>query len=72
MTPISGPQDVGGACPTSTFKLLNHCVCNMNLCRWSQCPDSSPPLECLQDVPNATWIYHQGGYFEAFIIEWIV
>ena len=73
MTPISGPQDVGGACPPSTMSFGNRCCCDFSCC-WSQCSgDSSPPLDCLQEVPNGMWIYHQdGGYFEAFIIEWIV
>jgi hypothetical protein len=69
MRPISGPQDVGGSCPASLFEFNNNCCCSFGCC-WSQCGLSSPPLNCLQEVPNAQWYYHQEeGYFSAIIIE---
>ena len=72
MTAISGPQDVGGACPPSLIPLNGNCCCDWNCC-WSYCPLSSPPLDCLTQVQNATWYYHQNdGYFSAIIIEKIV
>ena len=76
MTPISGPQDVGGSCPSSTFQLFNRCCCDFYCC-WSACDYSSldylpqsPPLDCLEDVPNAQWYYDpKNEYFSAIIIN---
>ena len=69
MTPISGPQDVGGICPVPTFEFNDNCCCRFSCC-WLWCGDSSPPIDCLQEVPNAQWIYDQtNGYFSAIIID---
>ena len=69
MTPISGPQDVGGECPSSTITLFVKCCCDMSCC-WSACGLPSPPLDCLREVPNAQWYYDQeNGYFRAIIVD---
>ena len=69
MLQISGPYDVGGECPPPTFKLYDNCCCGITCC-WSHCGLSSPPLDCLQEVPNAQWHYDlENGYFSAFIIH---
>ena len=54
MTPITGPQDVGGQCPYPNYEVNGRCCCTP-ICCWDHCEEKSPPLGCL--VPNAQWIH---------------
>ena len=63
---LFGPSDVGGQCPTPTFKYGDKCCCS-NGCCWEKCVRSTPPKECLQNVPNSQWIYSEDlHYFQAY------
>ena len=61
-----GPGDVGGTCPSPTDLWKNQCCCEADCC-WDQCELSSPPTNCLQEVPNSKWIFNKNlGYHQAF------
>ena len=67
---LSGPSDVGGQCtaPSLIYREggVDYCCCG-NACCWDRCTYSTPPQECLQNVPNSQWIYSEDlGYFQAF------
>ena len=70
MVLIIGPSDVGGECPTPSYKYghggKDFCCCG-NACCFHDCKWSPPPENCLQGVPSAKWIYNQDlGYYQAF------
>ena len=67
---LSGPSDVGGQCPSPSYKYVHagveNCCC-ANGCCWIECSLSTPPQECLQNLPNSHWLYSEDlGYFQAF------
>ena len=66
---LSGPSDTGGVCPSPTYQYSeggeDFCCCESNCC-WSRCTKSSPPVNCIQGIPNSQWIFNnQLGYFQA-------
>ena len=64
---LNGPSDVGGECPDSTNKYGSYCCCS-NGCCWKRCVLSSPPINCLPQIPNSQWKYSQElGYYQAVI-----
>ena len=65
-----GPSDVGGQCPSPSFKYteagVDYCCCGAGCC-WEKCTYSTPPADCLQDVSDSQWIYSEDlGYFQGF------
>ena len=67
---LSGPSDAGGVCPAPAYKYgeggKDFCCCE-NSCCWIGCFKASPPVNCLQELPNGRWIFNdQLGYYEAF------
>ena len=69
-TPMKGPSDVGGQCPSPTYKYteggVDNCCCD-NGCCWSKCGFSTPPVDCIQGIPDSLWIYSQElGFSKAF------
>ena len=70
VTPLIGPSDVGGQCPSPTYKYteagVENCCCD-NGCCWSDCGFSTPPVDCIQGIPDSVWIYSQElGFSKAF------
>ena len=63
--PIRGPENNGGFCPSPTYEWNHQCCCGSGCC-WDQCDSLSPPMNCLDGIPNAQWNYF-GGYYAAFI-----
>jgi len=56
-------------CPDPTYRrrLRSMKCCCGNGCCWDQCDWSSPPSNCLQEVPNSKWIYNSSlGYYQAY------
>ena len=67
---LSGPSDAGGVCPAPAYKYgeagEDFCCCESGCC-WNKCTFSSPPVNCLQGIPNTQWNFNgQLGYFQAF------
>ena len=67
---LSGPYDVGGQCPSPSYKYgkagIDYCCCASGCC-WDKCSLSTPPQICLQNIPTGQWIYSEDlGYFQAF------
>jgi len=63
---LTGPDDVGGICPRSTYQFFDECCCGGGCC-WNSCATSSPPTNCLQGVSNSKWIFNCNlGYYQAF------
>ena len=66
-TVISGPSDVGGTCPSGTYKYFQACCCGHGCC-WDVCRDANPPDSCIAQVEGAQWIYNSGlGYYQAYV-----
>ena len=70
LTMLTGPPDVGGSCPYTTYQQNEiHCCCkfaSMSDCCWSKCTIEPPPENCLEEVPNSQWVYHvRLGYYFA-------
>ena len=68
---LIGPSDVGGQCPSPTYKYtwagVDNCCCG-NGCCWKECTWSSPPANCIENITNSHWIYSQDlGYHKAVI-----
>merc|ERR1719414_1184146 len=64
-TLISGPQDVGGKCPSSIQTYQETCCCG-NSCCWDNCRWDNPPDDCLNTIPNSKWIWNEElGYYQA-------
>ena len=62
--PLSA-SDVGDQCPKPLFHYGDSCCCQANCCL-DNCTISTPPNECLQNIPNSEWIFlKQLGYFRA-------
>ena len=55
-TPLIGSFDVGGLCPSPTYKYteggVDNCCCD-NGCCWSNCGFSTPPIDCIQGIPDS-------------------
>ena len=67
---LSGPSDAGGVCPAPAYQYReggeDFCCCEHSCC-WRKCAKSSPPVDCLQEIPNSRWIFNdQLGYYQAF------
>jgi hypothetical protein len=67
---LSGPSDAGGVCPEPAYQYReggeDFCCCEHSCC-WRRCAKSSPPVDCLQEIPNSRWIFNdQLGYYQAF------
>ena len=67
---LSGPSDAGGVCPAPSYQYReggeDFCCCEHSCC-WRRCAKSSPPVNCLQEIPNSRWIFNdQLGYYQAF------
>ena len=54
-TLLIGPKDVGGNCPSPSYKWRNNCCC-ANGCCWKDCDKKTPPQSCLNGVPNSQWV----------------
>ena len=76
LTILTGPPDVGGSCPYTTYQEDIHCCCKFSSmsttgtpktdCCWSKCTRETPPENCLEEVPNSQWVYHvRLGYYIA-------
>ena len=63
---LNGPFDVGGSCPSPTYKDNEiYCCCREDCC-WSKCNLASPPEDCLKNVVNSQWVYnYEVGYYMA-------
>ena len=62
---LVGVNDVGGKCPSPTYKYNNECCC-ANACCWNNCRRIDPPKSCLNGVPNAQWVYNrEKQYYQA-------
>ena len=63
-------SDVGGECPSPSYLYeyagVDYCCCGDGCC-WNECSYSTPPADCLQNVPDSQWIYSEDlGYFQAW------
>ena len=66
---LTGPSDVGGACPPPTYKYWDQCCCS-NGCCWENCRSNAPPVACLSGVLGAKWIYNSKlGYYQAVLVN---
>ena len=68
---LTGPSDVGGQCPSPSYKYtyegVDYCCCGDGCC-WDKCTYTTPPIDCLENVPNSQWIYSQElGYYRGFV-----
>ena len=69
---ITGPSDVGGTCPSSSFKYTDggddYCCCSSGCC-WNMCRSNPAPQECLSGVPGAEWGYNTKlSYYQAVLL----
>ena len=67
---LSGPSDAGGVCPAPSYQYReggeDFCCCEHSCC-WRRCAKASPPVNCLQEIPNSRWTFNdQLGYYQAF------
>ena len=59
---ITGPKDVGGKCPSPSYKYLDFCCCG-GACCWDNCRWDDPPADCIEGVPNAKWVKIEENHF---------
>jgi len=53
-----------GECPSPTYEYteslgIPYCCCG-NGCCLDKCTRDTPPEDCLANIPNSKWYYHQG------------